>query len=275
MIIRQNFINPANGKESIKDIDVKIEEMRCVINGKPIIDSRIIAFVDGSISSSVSPYDNINALLDAKRTFVPSDCYQTYLAKKIETNLIEVESVIDLHAKVGHPVAIMNNAQGSIVQFFIIEEISDNKIKINKDPSEVFYAGAIVQNLSTRFWTNKEIGAVAKLSRPEPIPFQIKQDNNKLFIEPSLPINPFSITCYDIYVRNKPIKNIELHWVADGADISLEENLICIETYNGGEEASGGDLKPGTYYVTLITKDKPGKINVNESDCKFIEVVKI
>lgn len=266
MIIRQSFVD-SSGRHHIKDIDIRMEEMR--INREPISEIKILASYDDH-TSMISPNDKITSLLDAKRTFVPYQCHQSCLTKKTTSNIIEIYDNDELNGQMDDPVVILSDIYGAKKQYCLIKAITGNKLELIGLNTE-FFAGAIVQNLANRWWSlPTDLGLCARLSRPEPLPFTVKAKETITVII-TTPLNPGIIKCYDVYVRSEKFSTLEHHWIADKANVSLDQDAV-ITTFNGGMEAGGGLLTSGTYYVTVISKDRIGNNNVNESECIVEEV---
>lgn len=205
-------------------------------------------------------------LLDAKRTTNPLNCIRTYLTDKAEKNNNFIYIHNNEEFNIGDPIVILNNLNGSQKTYAIITEINENKITLSSNLPYTFYVGAFVQNLANRWHKEVNIGARSQINRPYGIGILTETHNDFIEVGIHTPINLGVIQYYDIYVRNQKFSKIEAHWIPDVIDIPAQcEDNIKVFTYNGGESAGGGKLKKGNYYITLISKDNSGRVNVNES----------
>lgn len=292
MIIRQPYIETATGKRHVKEIDIRLEDMRSIDSAEPTSTANLIATghnCDIGMPAVVSPNDKLLTLLDTKRTSVPYRCYQTYLTKKWvpgESNAIEIADPgpKGLNLQVGHPVVILDTLVGENRAYGMVKGVKGRTIELEAvavhadvDVFETFFAGSFVQNLGHRWWgyglNPDEIGLAARLHQPEALPFLPQIVSGRVGVVVTLPINTGNIQCYDLYVRRRKFAAIEPHWLPDVADVDIGTEEMWATTYNGGEECGGGPLTPGNYYVTIIAKDRLGRVNVNESAAKQVELV--
>jgi hypothetical protein len=270
MIVRQNYINPFNGKKNIRDIRIDFEEVR----GSNAIEMNLIAFCD-DLMVSTNPQTEVFTLLDNKRTFVPPTILQSYLTDRIESRM-EIACIETLKVHINDPMVIMNN-YGEDIQYFIVGGIEGNIITPYPtiDLSK-YNTGSIIQNLSNRWWFKpNEMGITSKLSQPEPLPFLTHIENNCVVFNVTTPLNINAIKCYDIYVRSQKFSQLEPHWIPDAYNIDIYESKVTISTYGGGEKAGGGILYSGDFFATVIAKDSATRINTNESSCIFTETIHI
>jgi hypothetical protein len=183
------------------------------------------------------PLDQISALLDAKRTYVPCGLKQSRLVKKWQSGHIQVLNAgpDGLDAKKGDPIAIMSDCDGRDLRFYIIENVNGNEISVVKtSDSPIFYAGSFVQNLKNTWKTCKlpgeELGVAASLSTPESIPFIATPEESSIVVNITTPMNQGTVKVYDIYVRQERFTKIEPHWIPDAMDINIHTTDVTVTT---------------------------------------------
>jgi hypothetical protein len=234
---------------------------------------------EGEDTVYLNPDEYLMYLVDAKRTSPPIGCSQTYLTDIYDGGAtISIFDAKHLKAFVGCPVAILSDLDGKVVDYAIIKEINQNQLILSNELKNKYYAGAFVHNLSNRWWKyplKKEfIGIKAGACRPSSLQFYARFDGNEIEIMISDILNRGTMVSCDVYVRLESFSFIEPHWMPDAADLSLDTTNIKLATYGGGIKCGGGKLSDKEYCVGIVSKDKIGRVDVNES-IPFIQVVKV
>lgn len=273
--IKQQYTDPITGKLTYKDIGIIIDERRLEDAESVRMTPTILAYTndkEGEDAVSLQPDEFISYLLDTKRTSPPIHCYQTYITKPYYGGLnIEVYDTRSLNIKIGQPIAILADLYGTNIEYAIVDSFTDSTLTINKEINKKYLLGAFIQNLSTRWWSYSlkpgMVGIKSRLKKPPTVQYSIKILENSIKIMIHDIINKGNIIAYDVYIRNKPFKFIEAHWIPDVFDINIEELYCESFTFGGGKDAGGGDLEVDKkYYLAVITKDGFGRLDVNESD---------
>jgi hypothetical protein len=282
-IIRQQYIDPISGRTEVAEMEIDIEmvqkddlesvssELLLRINpwghpGQPFRKDFKTVYVD--------PSELISSALDSRRNTNTKGCKRTKLLNIAHQGLkqIVIENPEFLNAKAGDAIVILSDLNGNNKTFALIEGISGNTIQINCGASGLpitYYKGAIVENLADRWHKDTKIlGAKSQLKRPQPMPIYVKQAKNKdgIQIIMQAPISMGILKACDVYIRKEPFETIESHWIPDKSDVDINEDGVVVHTFGGGQDAGGGNIDKGNYYIGLTTKDNFGFYNVNESE---------
>lgn len=282
-VIRQQYTHPVSEHRHVREMHLDIEIVRP--DDQNDISSELSLRVDPWHNQPhpppdchfstvfVDPKELISALLDGKRTSAPVGCMRTYLTEKVSkgSHAIRVfnNGENGLNARPGDPIVILSDLKGSNRAYALVESIDGddtlNLVLSTEGLPAQFYVGALVQNLANRWHRATPVGAKSQLKRPQAVPFWMQPADNGIDLAIADPMSPGIIKYYDVYVRDRNFNNIEAHWVADATDIPTGSDNVILTTFNGGPNAGGGELKAGTYYVALISKDREGRVDVNES----------
>lgn len=284
-VIRQQFIHPISEARYVREMHVDVEIVRP--DGSENMASEIYLRVDPwgqHIPSDqqfstvlVDPRELIADAIDGKRTTSPVYCARSYLIEKAAAGSHRVH-VFDngakgLNAKIGDPIVFLSDLGGTRKTYAIVSAIEENNwihIATPDGLPEDFMMGAFVQNLADRWHRKTPLGAKSQIKRPSQVAgYAEKHDGDDWGIDLiiSEPMNPGIIKCFDIYVRDRYFSEIEAHWMPDLSDMPLLSDMdrFTAKTCNGGPDAGGRYLKEGRYYIAIISKDRPGRSDVNES----------
>ena len=277
--LRQQFVDPISLQNNVKEIQISVENLR--LRSTPSNRSFLIAScMDINKPVFLECENEITKILDIKRTFLGNNV--TRLSSPYKGgNIIEVIKK-NFKVKIGDPLAIMSDLEGTKLEFFQVDDVSFNKIKLLRGKFDNlcnhYSIGAFVQNLSDQ-WTrypfeDETIGMAATLKRPEAIAFIAEKGLEGIDITVQIPINVGCVKFYDVYIRTSPFSRIEPHWVPDAIDVDINLENITVTSCNGGFEAGGEELSPGNkYYVSVISKDESGSLDVNESISVLQQVI--
>jgi hypothetical protein len=278
--IMQRYTDPITRTIKKKDITLSLEERRMENAVTIMTEPALIAYTsdrEGEDAVYLNPDEYLMHLMDAKRTSSPLGCHQTYLTEVHNNNTyVKVFDAVKLEVFAGCPIAIMDNMDGLNIDYAIITEIKDNSLSLSNKLKFEYKVGAVVQNLSNRWWKyplKKDfVGIKSGCCRPSPIHFYVRYADNEISIMINDIPNRGTMVAYDVYIRSHPFSYIEPHWIPDAMDMSIETTDIKISTYGGGKDCGGGLLSGDKYYVATVSKDKKGRVDVNES-LPTIEVV--
>lgn len=261
MILRQTFRDPSNNRVYIKEIELRLEDVRLPGETHPRI--RILGFCN-ELSSLAEPVEQVGIILDSKRTYVPNNVFQTRLASYYKNNVMEVYDAAALNAKPGDPLVVM---KGNDKFYVFVKQVDENKLGVMATKDFEAPAGSVIQNLSNRHWQGtNEVGIVAKMTMPDKLSFAVSTVRDGIVVMVTSPLNSSNVSGYDVYVRDHKFDKVGADWWPDAMDVSFDHDQYLVNTYNGGRVAGGGDLSPGEcYYVTAISKEGKGFNNVNES----------
>jgi hypothetical protein len=278
--LKQQYIDPGNKRHTVREIGLILEELRL----KDSLDSgtkfTITAWLENSELNAICFHTDeaIVALLDSKRTSPPYGCNQTYLVEPYENgDTLHVHDSLNLDVRVGDPIVIMSDMNGTNRQNAIVENVNGHTLTVSRgklgDFSFRYKVGAIVQNLSNQWkkypLEDGQLGIKSFLKKPQEIPFEARFNGDKIQIIMEKPMNfgIGTIVACDVYVRERVFQYVEPHWIPDMEDVSPQIESINVSTHGGGEKSGGGLLERGkTYYVSVVTKDRLGRVNVNESE---------
>lgn len=267
MIIRQPFID-SSGKQHIKEVKITLEEIRSP--GLPATQPALVATCDGHIATC-SPLEEIAAIMDSRRNYVPFGRHQTKLASRFDGGVFNVKDATKsgLDAKIGDPLAVMTSADGKDIGFYLVGGVDGNRVMVT-GTNRRYLAGSIIQNLRSRWWAPGQIGVCTAVCRPDALPFMATPEGTAILVSITVPMNRGNIAAYDIYLRTKTFKQIEEHWVPDCENTDIDQDQILVSSCDGGVEAGGCLIQTdATYYLTVVSKDDTG----NESAVKFVETV--
>lgn len=281
-IIRQQYIDPNTNVHHVREMQIDIEIVRpeSLTNASSELFLKVEPWGGPNPHAAINmghfekvfldPEELIVSAIDGKRTTTPLNCQRSRLSTVCPNGSFEF-CVFDntkngLNAHPGDVLVLLSDLDGNQTYNALVEEVNGNRIKISKGVNTTFYVGAFVQNLSNCWNKKTKIGAKSQLKRPQPVTFWVTSQVDCIEIMIQTPITPGSIKYYDVYVRNEAFEDIEPHWMPDVSDILADEEEVNIKTYNGGEQCGGANLvSPGIYYVGLVSKDKSGRTDVNES----------
>ena len=289
-IIRQQFIDPVSAQRQVRELSIEIESVRpdetnelgSVIYMKAIpvpVQPHLQHDTPNFTPIFVCPEELLSIIIDGKRTHTPLGCHRTRLTQELKDHwhlYVEDTTRSGLDAKIGDPVVVLSNLTENNKRIYgLVSEVhSDQHVELtvsNKD-CPCFLKGAFVQNLANQ-WTKSLgiVGAKSQLSRaPHPTFAVSRQNPNSVRVIIQIPLdNSNQLQYYDVYVRSTPFTQIEPHWVPDVQDITVESAELTVDTFNGGPDAGGGMLneKQQKLFAVVISKDRLGHNNVNESEC--------
>jgi hypothetical protein len=289
-IIRQAFIDPSTGGHRIREISIGVEAMRPdetnELSSNVYFNAHPTPLPHGHHPDPATEFapvycldeELLSVLIDGKRTSNSTGCWRTRLDDETKKPWhIYVENPDALNAHIGDPIILMDHFKENTNRVFgLVKAIHEPKhielLAVDDKTCPHFYRGAIVQNLSNR-WTKQFgiIGAKSQLSRPTQPAFaanRVKPQTVHIAIQMPLDMSQSTIY-YDIYVRDHPFSEIEVHWVPEIKDLPYSTLETITETFNGGLAAGGGKIsaQQQNLYAVVIAKNKSGFENVGESLC--------
>lgn len=276
----QQYVDPATGKKLIKEINIAMQDFRLDTSNEVSIKPYIAVYVENfGEMLYVDPAPVLQPLIDASRTNCPRNCYQTYLVDMIDasSDYIWTHSNDNLNAKIGDPVAIMDDLDGTNISYHIISNLDKDWIQLTGSVGRNYFKGAFIQNLSNRWWGQQlgknEVGIKTKMEMIEKPFFKAIFKDGLLKIAVQAMIGKTSAKFYDVYVRKNSFSCIQPHWIPDVEDQDVSKNMCQCNTYSGGEKCGGGILdNKETYYVAVVYKDIRGRVGVRESSISTEEI---